>query len=477
MAIATCIMRRAPLGFACSDPNLAQQTDITAYLAGLNEKELEQLDKTIIDTGALWDWPTFARPNQLPPQGDWLTWLVLAGRGFGKTRTGVEWIRDRVTSGQAGRIALIAETQKDLEEVIVFGESGIASVFPPHQKPIITKKPIKIVFHTGAIATGYNATEPDQLRGPQFDTALCDELAKWRYARETWDQLQFALRLGTHPRQIVTTTPRPIPVLKEILAAPTTVVTRGITMDNEANLAASFIKSIMEKYDGTRLGRQELSAEILDDVPDALWTRAALDRDRRKPQQIPALKRVVIAIDPAAKKNEIAEDGAATGIVVAGVGEDDRGYVLDDATCRESPNGWARMAVACFDRYQGDCIVGEVNNGGDMVQATVRAVRPTVPFKEVHASKGKWTRAEPIAALYEQGRVSHVGTFAALEDEMVNFGPNGMVGDASPDRVDALVWALTELFPVMTKKVAPKKPTVRTPIIAHDDSGHGWMAS
>lgn len=425
-----------------------------------------------------WDWGWFARPNQLPPEGDWLTWLVLAGRGFGKTRTGSEWIRAEVTAKRASRIALIAETQKDLEEVMVFGESGIASVFPPHQKPKITKKPIRIEFHTGAIATGYNATEPDQLRGPQFDAAYCDELAKWRYARETWDQLQFGLRLGKHPRQIVTTTPRPIQILKEILAASTTVVTRGVTLDNQANLAPSFIKTITDKYAGTRLGRQELSAEILDDVPDALWTRMALDRDRRKPEQVPVLKRVVVAIDPAAKKNDMPEDGAATGIIVAGVGEDNRGYVLDDATCRESPNGWARMAVACFDRHEGDCIVGEINNGGDMVAATVRAVRPTVPFKEVHASKGKWTRAEPIAALYEQGRISHVGTFASLEDEMVNFGPNGMVGDASPDRVDALVWALTELFPVLTKKIAPKKVVTRTPVIASDDrNGHGWMSS
>lgn len=431
--------------------------DAEKYIAGLSPSELKDLDKILVDSGMLWNWQELARPNQLAPDGMWLTWLVLAGRGFGKTRTGVEWIRDRVTSKQAGRIALIAETQKDLEEVIVFGESGIASIFPPHQKPIITKKPIKIVFHTGAIATGYNATEPDQLRGPQFDTALCDELAKWRYARETWDQLQFALRLGTHPRQVVTTTPRPIPVLKEILAASNTIVTRGVTMDNKDNLAPSFLKSITDKYAGTRLGRQELSAEILDDVPDALWTRSALDRDRRKPTEIPPLKRIVVAIDPAAKKNEIADDGAATGIIVAGVGEDNRGYVLDDATCRESPNGWARLAVACFDRYSGDCIVGETNNGGDMVAATVRAVRPTVPFREVHASKGKWTRAEPIAALYEQGRISHVGTFASLEDEMVNFGPNGMVGDASPDRVDALVWALTELFPAIVKTI--KKPT------------------
>lgn len=290
----------------------------------------------------------------------------------------------------------------------------------------------------------------------------CDEMAKWRFARETWDQLQFGLRLGNRPRTIITTTPRPIPVLKEILAAATTVVTRGVTTDNRVNLAPSFIKTIVDKYAGTRLGRQELSAEILDDVPDALWTRSGLDRDRRKADQVPPLKRVVIAIDPAAKKNDAPDDGAATGIIAAGVGEDGRGYVLDDATCRESPNGWARMAMACFDRYEGDCIVGEVNNGGDMVESTVRVVRSTVPFKAVHASRGKWTRAEPIAALYEQGRISHVGTFAALEDEMVNFGPNGMVGEASPDRVDSLVWALTELFPALTRKVIkvaePAKP-------------------
>ena len=450
-------------------------SEAESIIAGLSPTELSELDKVLV--GVQWDWEWWARANQLAPPGDWMTWLVLAGRGFGKTRTGAEWVRENVTSARAGRIALIAETQKDLEEVMVFGDSGIMSVFPPHQKPKVTKKPIKIEFHTGAIASGYNATEPDQLRGPQFDLAWGDELAKWRYARETWDQLQFGLRLGAHPRQIVTTTPRPIPILKEILASPTTVVTRGVTTDNRANLAPSFIKAITDKYAGTRLGRQELSAEILDDVPDALWTRSSLDRNRRRQNEIPALKRVVVAIDPAAKKNEMPEEGAATGIIVAGVGEDNRGYVLDDATCRESPNGWARMAVACFDRYSGDCIVGEINNGGDMVASTVRAVRPTVPFREVHASKGKWTRAEPIAALYEQGRISHVGTFASLEDEMVNFGPNGMVGDASPDRVDALVWALTELFPAIVK--APKKATsiAKIPNLGTHvhERGTGWM--
>lgn len=453
--------------------------DAAAVIASLGAEEKAQLDKLLApELAGLRDWNLTARPNQLAPSGEWLTWLVLAGRGFGKTRCGSEWVRERVTSKQAGRIALIAETQKDLEEVMVFGESGIASVFPPHQKPKITKKPIRIEFHTGAIATGYNATEPDQLRGPQFDCAWGDELAKWRYARETWDQLQFGLRLGNHPRQIITTTPRPIQILKEILAAGTTVITRGKTSDNAANLAASFLKTITDKYAGTRLGRQELSAEILDDVPDALWTRAALDRDRRKPGDIPKLKRIVVAVDPAAKKNEMPDDGAATGIVVAGIGEDNRGYVLDDATCRESPNGWARMAVACFDRYEADCIVGEINNGGDMVESTVRAVRATVPFKAVHASRGKWVRAEPIAALYEQGRVSHVGTFPMLEDEMVNFAANGMVGGLSPDHVDALVWGLTQLFPAMTQKVEKRAAPVRSlPQAPVDRNGHDWMGN
>jgi phage terminase large subunit-like protein len=455
-------------------------SEAEAYIASLGPEDLAKLDKLLGPelSEIKWNWPAWARQNQLAPEGEWLTWLVLAGRGFGKTRCGAEWVRQEVTAKRASSIALIAETQKDLEEVMCFGVSGLISVFPPHQTPKITKKPIRVVFHTGAVAYGYNATEPDQLRGPNFDAAWCDEFAKWRYSRETWDQLQFGLRLGKHPRQIVTTTPRPIPILKEILAASSTVVSRGVTTDNHANLAASFIQSIVDKYGGTRLGRQELSAEILDDVPDALWTRTALDRDRRKLSELPVMKRIVVAIDPAAKKNEMPEDGAATGIIAAGVGEDNRGYVLDDATCRESPNGWARMAVACFDRYQANCIVGEINNGGEMVAATVRAVRPTVPFKEVHASKGKWTRAEPVAALYEQGRISHVGTFAALEDEMVNFGPNGMVGEMSPDRVDALVWALTELFPVITKKVTEKKPLVRSVLPTLEDrNGHGWMAS
>jgi phage terminase large subunit-like protein len=452
--------------------------DPHAYVAGLSAEQKRELDRLLEpELNARWNWRQVARPNQIAPEGDWLTWLVLAGRGFGKTRCGAECVREEVSAKRGSRIALVAETQKDLEEVMVFGQSGILSVFPDHQKPKVRVKPVRVEFHTGAIAYGYNATEPDQLRGPQFDFAWGDEFSKWRYARETWDQLQFGLRLGKHPRQVITTTPRPIAVLREIIAAKSTVITRGVTAENAANLAASFLKSITDKYAGTRLGRQELSAEILDDVPDALWTRLALDRDRRKMDELPRLKRIVVAIDPAAKTNQIAEDGAATGIVVAAVGEDGRGYVLDDQTMRGSPNAWARMAVASYDRFGCDCIVAEINNGGEMVEATIRAVRPTIPYRAVHASRGKWTRAEPVAALYEQGRISHVGTFAALEDEMVNFGPNGLVGEASPDRVDALVWALTELFPVMTRKVPKqeRRPMTQPTYDAPDRSGTGWM--
>lgn len=274
--------------------------------------------------------------------------------------------------------------------------------------------------------------------------------------------LQFGLRLGEHPRQVITTTPRPIKLLRTLAADPLTVVTRGRTADNRLNLAASFLKTVIARYQGTRLGRQELDAEILDDMPDALWTRARLDECRRAAKELPELRRVVVAIDPAAKSNQAREDGAATGIVVAAIGDDNRGYVLDDATLRASPDGWARRAIACFDRFEADCIVGETNQGGDMVESTVRAVRPGVPYRGVTATRGKWVRAEPIAALYEQGRVSHVGTFAALEDEMVAFGPDGMADGASPDRVDALVWALTELFPQMTRRKVRTAPRIES---------------
>lgn len=405
-------------------------------------------------------WPFWARPEQLAPQGNWYTWLALAGRGFGKTRAGAEWIRASVcgdtplTGGTYQRLAIVAETAADARDVLAEGPSGILAVHPPSYRPIYEPSKRRLTWPNGAVATLYNATEPDQLRGPQFDAAWCDELAKWQYAQETWDMLQFGLRLGHNPRQIVTTTPRPIPLIKALMADPKTVVTRGSTMDNAANLAPQFLDQIKKRYEGTRLGRQELNAEIMDDIPGALWTRAAIDDKRRDANQpLPKFTRVVVAIDPAAKASADGDETSETGIVVAGLGEDGRGYVIDDASCRLGPRGWARKAIAAFDRYTADRIVAEINQGGEMVSQVIRSERYNTPITTVRASKGKVTRAEPIAALYEQGRVSHVGTFDKLEDQMMLFTPFGIEGDGAGDRVDALVWALTDLFPQMVRKI------------------------
>lgn len=439
----------------------------TQILAGLTEADGAELE---------WDWRFWGRPNQLEPLGDWRSWLILAGRGFGKTRAGAEWVRSQVcgatplAAGRVRRIALVAETAADSRDVMVRGDSGLLAVHPPSFRPVYVPSTRSLTWPNGAVATTYNAVEPDQLRGPQHDCAWSDELAKWRYAEETWDQLQFGLRIG-NPRQVITTTPRPIKTIRDLMKDESCVVTTGNTFENRSNLAPQYLEQIEKRYSGTRLGRQELYAEVLEDAPDALWTRAGLDQHRRKEGSTPSLRRIVVAIDPAAKTNELVEDGAATGIVVAAVGEDGRGYVLEDGTIRATPNGWARRAVSLYDRYSADAIVAETNQGGDMVKSTIRSVRSELPVIEVTASRGKWTRAEPIAALYEQGRVSHVGSFSELEDEMVLFGPNGLAGGASPDRVDALVWALTELFPQITQRtLRPTKPTAR---IGHGDGA--WM--
>lgn len=444
------------------------------YLARLPEPQRRAELATLSDgakAALLHSWKFWARPNQLAPAGDWLTWLILAGRGFGKTRTGAEWVRSMVTGdtplarGKHSRIALVAETAADARDVMVEGESGLLGVHPKSFRPMYEPSKRRVTWPNGAVATLYNATEPDQLRGPQHDLAWCDELAKWRYAQETWDMLQFGLRLGDDPRQAITTTPRPIPLIKKLMADPRTVTTRGSTFDNIGNLASSFVTQIKSKYEGTRLGRQELEAEVLDDVPGALWTREMLDKTRRKRgDKLPDMQRVVVAIDPAGKSQETAmsEGTAETGIIVAGLGVDGRGYVLDDLSCSLSPNGWARRAVSGYDMYRADRIVIETNQGGDMVRQTIESVRQGISIAEVHASRGKVTRAEPIGALYEQGRVSHVGAFAELEDQMVLFTPLGIMGETTGDRTDALVWAMTELFPSMINKVEIKFDDVGT---------------
>jgi predicted phage terminase large subunit-like protein len=373
------------------------------------------------------EWWYWARPNQLPPPGDWRLWLILAGRGFGKTRTGVEWVRRNVETNRLGRLGLIGRTAAD--------ESGILATARPSFRPRYEPSKRRLTWPNGAIATTYSAEEPDTLRGPQHDGILADELAAWKYP-ETWDMAMFGLRLGPNPRAVGATTPRPTKLIRELMTAPTTALTVGTTYDNLANLPAAFVEQIIRKYEGTRQGRQELLAEILADVPGALWTYAMLE-DRRP---APDLTRVVVAIDPAVTSGE---DSDESGIVVAGLGIDGRGYVLADRTCRLSPDGWARRAVRAFDDHAADVIVAEVNNGGEMVRATLATVRPTISYRAVHASRGKQIRAQPIAALYEQGRVSHVEVFTELEEQLTTWTPES---GASPDRLDALVWALTELF-------------------------------
>ena len=420
------------------DPDAIRQV-----MEGLSETELNQL---------LFDWEFWARPNQLAPAGSWRTWVIMAGRGYGKTRAGAEWTRKEVNEGRQ-RIALIGETYKDLVEVMVYGESGIDSIFPEWEKPkILTNPSVQIEFHTGAVALGYNATQPSQLRGPQFDAAWCDELAKWRYATEMWDQLSFGLRLGDNPQALITTTPRNIPTLKRILEHRRTVITSGSTEENYANLAQSFIEDIYDRYAGTRLGRQELSAELLSDLPGALWARDQIDALRLgAADEPPTFERIIVAIDPSGSGGEGMEDeGDDIGIVVAARGTDKRGYVLADRTCNLSPAGWGMEAKRAFTEFRADRVIGERNFGGAMIKHVLKTVDQHLPYRDVVASRGKVARAEPIAALYEQGRISHVGTLGALEDEMCLFTTHGFQGEGSPNRTDALVWALTELFPDTT---------------------------
>jgi phage terminase large subunit-like protein len=390
-------------------------------------------------------WPAVARPNQLPPLGDWWQiWLLLAGRGFGKTRTLAEWVCDQAASGQASRIALVAATAADARDVLVEGESGILAVAPPGCRPIYEPSKRRLTWPNGAIATTFSAEEPDRLRGPQHDAAVCDELASWSHP-ETWDMLQFGLRLGRKPRCLIATTPRPTKLLRELLAREghDVVVTRGSSYDNKANLAPTFFAQIVKKYEGTRLGRQELNAELLEDTPGALWSHAIIDAARMT--AAPLLQRIVVAIDPAVTSGEDADE---TGIVVVGKDANGHGYVLQDLSGKYSPTEWARIAVAAYQTHRADRIVAERNNGGNMVDATIRMIDPNVALSTVWASKGKVTRAEPVSALYEQGRMHHIGPFPQLEDQMANFTTDfdRAAAGYSPDRVDSLVWACTELL-------------------------------
>jgi phage terminase large subunit-like protein len=382
--------------------------------------------------GSSTGWPALARPEQRPPAGDWRTWLILAGRGWGKTRTGAETIAAWASGGHAHEIAVVGQTLADMRDIAMAALRRAAGPTATY----IESRHFELRFANGARARGFSAEEPDSLRGYEFDTAWSDELAAWRYP-EAFDQLQFGLR-APGARQIVTTTPRPTPLIRRLLADPTTATTGGRTIDNAANLDPATLGYYLATYAGTRLGRQELDAEVLLDLPGALWTRDRLDEMRVA--VAPELVRIVVAIDPAVSSAEGADE---TGIVVAGKGIDGKGYVLADLSCRASPDGWARRAVDALTYWNAREIVAEANQGGDLVEATIRTVRRDAPYRAVRATKGKRLRAEPIAALYEQGRVHHVGSFGPLEDQLCAFVPEAASGP--DDRLDALVWALTEL--------------------------------
>ena len=411
-------------------------------LASLPENKRQQWLASLSDEAAAqlrWEWSFWARPEQLAPDGDWRTWLVLAGRGWDKTRCGAEWVRSQIECGGAGRIALVAPTAADARDVMSEGPSGVMAVCPPWNLPTYEPTKRRLTWSNGAVAIAYTADEPDRLRGPQHDAAWCDEIAAWRYP-DAWDQLRFGLRLGLEPKTVVTTTPRPTSLVRQLAAHESTVITKGSTYENRENLAPDFFLDIVSRYEGTRLGRQEIHAEILDDVPGALWKRDQLDANRV--QQAPdCLRRIVVGVDPAVSSGE---NSAETGIVVAGVDKKGHGYVLADRTCRESPDGWARRVVRAYQEFNADRVVAEGNNGGDLVERVIRTVDESISYKKVHASRGKVTRAEPVAALYEQGKVHHVGTFPHLEDQQCTYTPQGYQG--SPDRVDALCWAITQLM-------------------------------
>ncbi len=393
----------------------------------------------------------FAHASQLPPAfansgRPWTTWLFLGGRGAGKTWAGARWVRGLALGlppfavRPVGRIALVGETEHDVREVMVEGVSGVLAAHARRERPVWLPSRRRIEWSNGAVAQAFSAEDPESLRGPQFGAAWADELAKWRQAEAAFDMLQFALRLGEQPRQVITTTPRPSALIKRLLGDPHTAVTRAPTRANAYNLSAAFLDTIAARYAGTRLGRQELDGEIVEDRPDALWSRALIEAARMG--AAPPLERIVVAVDPPASSGR---RSAACGIVAAGRAADLIYVLADETAAGLSPAGWAQKAIALWRRLSADALVVEVNQGGEMARAVLAEADPSVPVTMVHARRGKWLRAEPVAALYEQGKVRHAGAFPALEDEMCDFGLDGLSSGRSPDRLDALVWAIASL--------------------------------
>jgi phage terminase large subunit-like protein len=425
----------------------AEDSEIEASLPAASDEALRSDDDPIAAISGFpalhTDWDIIGRPDQKPPPGDWHTWLILGGRGSGKTRAGAEWVHALGSAGDRSnvRIALVAETLGDAREVMIDGMSGIARIARV-KRPDFEISRRRLVWPNGAIAQIFSSEDPESLRGPQFHYAWCDELAKWKYGQETWDMLQFGLRLGTAPRQLVTTTPRPVPLVKNLLADPGTGLTRLSTRSNAGNLAPGFIHALSARYGGTRLGRQELDGELIEDREDALWKRDAIAAITLRSIG-GALRRIVVAVDPPAG----AGIGSCCGIVVAGLDTSGRAVVLADCSVEgASPATWATAVVKAYRRFDADRVVAEINQGGDMVTAMLRSIDANLSVSTVRATRGKYLRAEPVAALYEQGKVAHAGRFSALEDQMYDFGPDGLSSGRSPDRLDALVWALTALM-------------------------------
>ena len=429
------------------------ESDRQAILAGLTERQAEALR---------WDWRFWARPKQLAPPGDWSVWMLRTGRGFGKTRSGAGWVHERALAWPKRWIALVARTPADARDVMIEGPGGFLQNIAPADRPEYESSKARLTWPNGSWATVYSDGEPEKLRGFSGDTAWLDEFAKYRYPKRVWDNLQFGMREPSNdrPRIVITTTPRPLALLQDIERLPTTVVVTGSSYENRANLDQGWFDKTILPYEGTRAGRQEIHAEILTDVPGALWTLRNLDQCRVL--EAPELERIVVALDPPTTGNEGSNEA---GIIVAGIamGPDGHrhGYVLDDWSMRGSPDEWGRRAVAAYRRYEADRIVAESNQGGEMVTHVIRSIERNVPVTLVHASRGKYVRAEPISALYEQGRIHHVGTHAELEDQMVAFTAETAADRSqglSPDRVDALVWAFSDLFPQITARKKPAQP-------------------
>nr|WP_301286958.1 terminase family protein [Sphingobium sp. OAS761] len=409
-------------------------------MSGMSESEAALVEH-------LWD--LHARPAQLPPDGDWRIWLMMAGRGFGKTRAGAEWVRAIAEREPQARIALVAATLGEARSVMVEGPSGVLAVAPWWRRPMFAPALRRLTWPNGAVALLFGAAEPDSLRGAQFTHGWADEIGKWPFAETAWSNLEMGLRLGRRPQLLATTTPRPVALVRRLATGADVTVTRGRTLENRANLAEGFIAAMEANYGGTRLGRQELDGELIEEVSGALWRRDLIERCRvaHVPGDMRSgalLRRVVVAVDPPASAG-----GDACGIVVAGLGGDGRAYVIADASVEgASPEGWARAVAAAAMAHGADRVVAEANNGGAMVESVLRAADAALPVKLVHASRGKAARAEPVAALYEAGRVAHRGAFPALEDQMCGLVAGGAYEGPgrSPDRADALVWALTELM-------------------------------